>query len=147
MFRDNELFAGKDGSMHRRDIEKFAFLYLCGERDRKILVGEERMTFQDFDRLCYITNFLGLDQMNLEIWSRFSPQFKEQFEAVGRLLEENCKDMEFREYDDDIRLHNKWLAEFCAATPNRGTKEYLIHTIDTFHEHEKEKREGQADAP
>lgn len=67
MFRNNELFAGWEKTMHQKDIEKFAFLYLCGQRDRDILTGKERMTFEDFDRLFYITDFLGLDQMNLEI--------------------------------------------------------------------------------
>ena len=69
MFRDNELLTGEDETMRQKDIEKFAFLYLCGQRDKDILAGKERMTFQDFDRLTYITDFLELDQMNLEIWN------------------------------------------------------------------------------
>ena len=57
--------------MRQKDMERFAFLYLCGQRDKNLLAGEERMTFQDFDRLVYITDVLGLDQMNLELWNRF----------------------------------------------------------------------------
>ena len=28
--------------MHQRDMERFAFLFLCGKRDRAILLGKEK---------------------------------------------------------------------------------------------------------
>lgn len=96
MFRNSELLTRWEKIMHQKDIERFAFLYLCGRRDRAILAGTERMTFEDFDRLAYITDFLGMDQMNLEIWNLFSWQFCEQFQAIERLRKENCRNMEFR---------------------------------------------------
>lgn len=46
--------------MYQSDIERFAFLFLCGKRDREILLGKEKMTFSDLDRLTYVTDFLGL---------------------------------------------------------------------------------------
>ena len=45
--------------MHQRDIERFAFLLLCGKRDREILLGKEKMTFSDLDRLTYVSDFLA----------------------------------------------------------------------------------------
>ena len=33
--------------MHQRDMERFAFLFLCGKRDRAILLGKEKMTFSE----------------------------------------------------------------------------------------------------
>ena len=36
--------------MHQRDMERFAFLFLCGKHDRGILLGKEKMTFSDLDR-------------------------------------------------------------------------------------------------
>lgn len=133
--------------MHQKDIEKFAFLYLCGQRDRDLLAGKERMTFEDFDRLSYITDFLGLDQMNLEIWNRFSPQFSRQFEAVGRLLKENCRDMELQEYEDDLRLYDRWLMQFCADAPDQETQEYLLKVMDLLIEERDEKRAVQKEIP
>lgn len=112
--------------MYQRDMERFAFLYLCGQRDRKLLTGEERMTFQDFDRLYYITDFLGLHQMNLEIWDRFSPQFKGQFEALERFLNENYNDTEAGGYEEDIQVYNKWFEDFCDAAPDDAAREFLI---------------------
>ena len=43
--------------MYQSDIERFAFLFLCGKRDRAILMGIEKMTFSDLDRLKYVTDF------------------------------------------------------------------------------------------
>ena len=34
MFRNNELLEKQERIMHQRDMEKFDFLYLCGQRDR-----------------------------------------------------------------------------------------------------------------
>lgn len=62
--------------MGQKDIEKFAFLFLCGERDRNILLGKEKMTYADLDRLTYLTDFFGLEKYNLEIWNQYGGQFK-----------------------------------------------------------------------
>ena len=67
--------------MHQKDMERFAFLFLCGKRDREILLGKEKMTFSDLDRLTYVTDFLGLNLYNLEIWNKYSGQFGEQFRS------------------------------------------------------------------
>lgn len=111
--------------MHQKDIERFAFLYLCGQRDRELLAGRENMTFQDFDRLIYITASLGFNQMNLEIWNRFSPKFTEQLGAMEKLYEENGENMEFREYEEDETFHDKWVVDFCSGAPNEEVRELL----------------------
>ncbi len=64
--------------MQQVDMERFAFLYLCGYKDEAILTENERMTFMDFDRLTYLTYFLGFTYYNLEIWNKYVGQFKEQ---------------------------------------------------------------------
>lgn len=61
--------------MHQSDIERFAFLFLCGKRDREILLGKEKMTFSDLDRLTYVTDFLGLTRLNLDIWHHYGELF------------------------------------------------------------------------
>lgn len=122
--------------MHQKDVERFAFLYLCGQKDRAMLAGKKRMTFQDFDRLVYIADVLGLDQMNLEIWNRFSPQFKGQLEALEGLFKEDCDDMEFREDRGEIQNHAQWFEDFCDSAPDSEAKEFLINIFDVFHEEE-----------
>lgn len=122
--------------MQQKDMERFAFLYLCGQKDRDMLNGKERMTFQDFDRLVYITDVLGLDQMNIEICNRFFKQFKEQFEALGWFLEENCGEIKSGECEGDVRIHDKWFSDFCDSAPEDEAREILINIFDIFHEKE-----------
>ncbi len=76
--------------MHQRDMERFAFLFLCGKRDRAILLGKEKMTFSDLDRLTYVSDFLGFKLYNLEIWNEYAGQFSEQFRQLELLYDETC---------------------------------------------------------
>ena len=62
--------------VHQVDMERFTFLFLCGKRDRRILQGKEKMTFSDLDRLTYVTDFLGLTRLNLDIWHHYGEQFQ-----------------------------------------------------------------------
>lgn len=62
--------------MHQKDVERFAFLYLCGTKDRHMLLEKERMTFSDFERLTYLTDFFGLTDYNLEIWGSLQSSLK-----------------------------------------------------------------------
>ena len=37
--------------MEQAKIEQLAFLYLCSERDKRLLLKKEKMSLADFDRL------------------------------------------------------------------------------------------------
>lgn len=128
--------------MHQRDIERFSFLYLCGQRDRDLLAGRERMTFQDFERMVYITELLGLSHLSLEIWNQFSSQFKEQLEALEKLHEKNYRDMEleYREYEDDNRNYDEWITQFCVSAPDDETRGFLINIFESYHEEDRKKK-------
>lgn len=133
MFRNNKLLMKRKEIMHQNDIERFAFLYLCGQRDRELLGGKVKMTFQDFDRLIFITESLGLSQMNLEIWNRFSPQFLEQLGAMEKLYEENGEEMGFSNYDENERSHDKWIADFCYGALDEEVSKFLSELFGIFY--------------
>ena len=105
--------------MHQSDIERFAFLFLCGKRDREILLGKEKMTFSDLDRLTYVTDFLGLKSYNLEIGNEFSGQFCEQIRQLELLYDETCSIVSWAFTEADEHLHDRWLQEFCRRVPDR----------------------------
>ena len=111
--------------MHREEIEQFAFLYLCGARDRRLLSGREKMTFSDFERLIYITAFFGLIHYNLKIWNQYSSQFQKQLEYFNFSFESKSTPFHSSEYEEDIHKQWQWLAEFCGNAPNRSIREYL----------------------
>lgn len=62
--------------MQKTDTEKQIFLQLCGEKDRMLLTETEKMSLGDFDRLTYITDFLGFTSYNLKLWNEVSPDRK-----------------------------------------------------------------------
>ena len=41
--------------MEQAKIEQLAFLYLCSEHDKRLLLKKEKMPLADFDRLTYGT--------------------------------------------------------------------------------------------
>ena len=49
--------------MEQAKIEQLAFLYLCSEHDKRLLLKKEKMPLADFDRLTYLIYHLGLHEM------------------------------------------------------------------------------------
>ncbi|WP_373241209.1 hypothetical protein [Mediterraneibacter gnavus] len=115
--------------MRQKDIERFAFLYLCGERDRNILLGKEKMTFSDLDRLTYITDFLDLSHYNLDIWDEFSGQFQKQFRLLDKLYDETCDIVSYDLSECDYRQHELWLIDFCKNAPSDQIRRWLEENI------------------
>jgi len=52
--------------MNQADIEKYAFLYFCGEKDRDILLENRKMTFEDLERFSYLTRVSEISCTDLE---------------------------------------------------------------------------------
>lgn len=115
--------------MHQRDMERFAFLFLCEKHDRDVLMGKEKMTFSDFDRLTYITDFLGLKLYNLEIWNTYSEQFTEQFQRLEQLYDETCSIVLWDTTEEELHLHDRWIQEFCRQVPDRKSRKKLEEIV------------------
>lgn len=131
MFRNNELFVAGRKNMQQVDMERFAFLYLCGYKDEAILTENERMTFMDFDRLTYLTDILGFTYYNLEIWNKYVGQFKEQFNALIQLINDDYPDeLKSPDQDPGYRLHDMWLHDFCNNAPTEELQEWLTHYVE-----------------
>jgi hypothetical protein len=129
MFRNKELFTRRVMGMHQRDMERFAFLFLCGKRDRAILLGKEKMTFSDLDRLTYVSDFLGLKLYNLEIWNEYAGQFSEQFRQLELLYDETYSIVSWESTEADEYLHERWLQEFCTQVSDRRIGKQLEQII------------------
>ena len=85
--------------MKLEKTERYAFLYLCGKRDRRLLTGKEEMTFNDFRRLLYLTECLGLDRLHIGLWEQYVDLFSTQLNALVKTWE-----------DDDLgpELTDRW---------------------------------------
>ena len=51
--------------MEQAKIEQLAFLYLCSEHDKRLLLKKEKMQLADFDRLTYLIYHLGYRQYKI----------------------------------------------------------------------------------
>ena len=110
--------------MHQKDIERFAFLFLCGKRDRAILAGKEKMTFSDLNRLIYLLDYLGLDAYSLEIWSEYGGQFKDQLEQLKEIYDETAGIVSWDPAKEDER-QEQWIREFLRQMPDRDSRKLL----------------------
>ena len=110
--------------MHQKDIERFAFLFLCGKRDRAILAGKEKMTFSDLNRLVYLLDYLGLDAYSLEIWSEYGGQFKDQLEQLKEIYDETAGIVSWDPAEEDER-QEQWIREFLRQVADRNSRKLL----------------------
>ena len=51
--------------MEQAKIEQLAFLYLCSEHDKRLLLKKEKMPLADFDRLTYLIYHFGLSLIHI----------------------------------------------------------------------------------
>ena len=52
--------------MEQAKIEQLAFLYLCSEHDKRLLLKKEKMQLADFDRLTYLIYHLGFKEYHIK---------------------------------------------------------------------------------
>ena len=62
--------------MNQADIEKYAFLYFCGEKDRDILLENRKMTFEDLERFSYLTDLFGFQKYRARSGTNFPGSLK-----------------------------------------------------------------------
>lgn len=116
-------------AMQQKEIEKLAFLFLCGRRDREILLGKEKMTFSDFERLTYLIDLLGLNEYNLEIIKGYSAQFEDKFRQVEMLEREMYINEESDSVVVDVEKYEDWIEEFCSLVPDREIRKQIEEQI------------------
>ncbi len=66
----------------KKENQREKFYQLCGENDKKILSGEKKMSFADFERLFYLTEYFGFEDYSLEFWNEYVGGFEEELSAV-----------------------------------------------------------------
>lgn len=97
----------------KKENQRDKFFQLCGENDKKILLGEEKMNFVDFERLFYLAEYFGFEDYSLEFWNEYSDRFEEELSTVvdvvrldeAQILEEEAKKVRWRKefLDEQIK--------------------------------------------
>lgn len=122
--------------MKQADVERFAFLYLCGTKDRNILNGKIKMSFANFTRLTYITDFFGLSDLNSTLWKQYVFQFEKEYQSLEAILMEDGMGVEMEDYDDEITQRDAWIKDFCKEAPNRNTRKKLKEIVQDIYKAE-----------
>ena len=76
--------------MEQAKIEQLAFLYLCSEHDKRLLLKKEKMQLADFDRLTYLIYHFGFKEYHIKVWMEFAGEFKKEWDCLEALQEMGC---------------------------------------------------------
>ena len=118
---------GKD--MHQKDIERLAFLFLCGKHDKAVLLGKKEMTFADLERLMYITDYLRFHEYNRALFMEYYECFEEKFHQMELLGKESRECGQEDGYPDaDVEKYEKWLIEFMEQVEDEVIKKKIEET-------------------
>lgn len=122
--------------MHQQEVEYFAFLFFCGKKDRELLMGQRRMTFGEFERLVYLTDFLGFDAYSFKLWNQYAQEFERELQEVQSMEmdgEENGVWVSefFREREEDRQ--QKWIEEFFGNVPDKRGRQQLGEILEELH--------------
>lgn len=121
------IIGGKD--MHQKDIERLAFLFLCGKHDKAVLSGKKEMTFADLERLMYITDYLGLHEYNRTLFLEYYERFEEKFHQLELAGKESWESGQEEGYPEaDVEKYEKWLIEFMEQVEDEVIKKKIEET-------------------
>ena len=110
--------------MDQAKIEQLAFLYLCSEHDKRLLLKKEKMQLADFDRLTYLIYHLGFKEYHIKVWMEFAGDFKKEWACLEALQETGGCAGNIDSTESEVRLHEIWIQDFCENTPME-TREWI----------------------
>lgn len=92
--------------------EKKIFFEKCSKKDQEKLLGKRKMTFDDFERFIFLTEYFGYMEYKKEIFNCFIPQFKEKYTELIELWKAEDEGAVPEEIDEDIIKRDRWLKSF-----------------------------------
>lgn len=100
--------------------EKRLFLSLCSSSDADLLLGKKPMSVNDFERLYYLIDSLGLEHYSLEL-------ALEKGDLMEKLADSMDKKLESRSFclEKDIKIQETWIHEFLDQLPDEKLKKYI----------------------
>ena len=104
-------------------LDEITFYSICEDTDRQKILDKAEMTFDDFRRLCLLTDYLELTALHKFIWDMHAYKFIDDIEAVYQ----KCKNKD-EHIPDRLLETGRWLDNFWKNAPN-DTVAYLLHEI------------------
>lgn len=111
--------------MKRTDLEKMTYFYLCGEKDRNLLLGKSEMKYSDFRRLLFLVNYMKLYGLSIFIWNQFAGKFEKDIDALEAIQdEESARGVYYVDMEYELREEAAWVKDFMKEVPG-DVREWL----------------------
>lgn len=104
-------------------LDEITFYSICEDTDRQKILDRAEMTFDDFRRLCLLTDYLELTALHKFIWDMHAYKFIDDIEAIYQ----KCKNKD-EQIPHMLLETGRWLDNFWKNAPN-DTVAYLLHEI------------------
>ena len=98
--------------MEQAKIEQLAFLYLCSEHDKRLLLKKEKMT--------YLIYHFGFKEYHIKVWMEFAGEFKKEWDCLEALQEMGGCVGNIGNTESEISLHKMWMQNFCKNAPKES---------------------------
>lgn len=79
--------------METKELEKMAYLYLCSPKDREKILGRKPMSYDDFQRLYYLAEYIGFPAFALAFFNRYAENFQVQESVLEKIHDGWDKDL------------------------------------------------------
>lgn len=118
--------------MNRLDLEKLAFICMCNNHDRKLILDEKDMSFHDFDRLVYLIDYIGFHQLGIELWNKHGTKFNKEFEALENITKnENVSDI-YSDYEYELDIQEEWIENFFKSIRSNDIRKWLNKKLEEY---------------
>jgi hypothetical protein len=107
------------------ELEKTFYLSICSADDAQKILGMNKMTCEDFERINYIVNSLGLDYFEIELSELFYLQSAELVERTMDRLDDKML------LEDVVMRYEAWLEEFVQQIQNPNLQLYFKEKLVT----------------
>lgn len=101
--------------------ERLLFLALCSETDRLLISGQQELSLDDFNRISYLLESLGL----LNYCVAFEMEHSDLLRMAGRNIIEKQGTLDKRQVDIEICTYIQWMKDFCNQLPTPEITVYL----------------------
>lgn len=104
--------------MKSENLQKMAYLYLCCEKDRELLLGKREMKYYDFRRLLFLINHIKLRDYGVSFWNRFSGKFLKNIKALEAVYdEESERGVFYQDIEFSLLEEDNWIEDFIRNAP------------------------------
>lgn len=108
--------------METKELEKMAYLYLCSPKDREKILGRKPMSYDDFQRLYYLAEYIGFPAFALAFFKRYAENFQVQESVLEKIHDGWDKDL-YCDTEYYLEERARWVSSFLEGVPSMVRKE------------------------